>query len=87
VIKSIDVIRDIAQAGSATVPPVVSEDVARSVTRWHEAALDVIHQSPSGWQPTVRASLTVLRDNLPAREKGQLSPYISLALAVLGEVQ
>lgn len=86
VIHAIDVIRDVAQEGTKTVPPVISVDVATKVTQWHRSALLVIHNTPNGWAPIVDASLSQVFEQLSAPQKLQLGPYVQLARILLKEV-
>lgn len=85
-IKAIDAIRDIAQDGTKTTPPVFTIELATQVTSWHRSALLIIHDTPNGWQKLVDTSLGELEKKLPAQQKAQLTPYIELARGILREV-
>ncbi len=85
-IHAIDVVRDIAQSGASTQPPLISVTTATAITAWHKAALVTIHEAPVGWPQMVQVGLGQVAATLPAREREQLGPYIALAQTVLKEV-
>jgi hypothetical protein len=85
VIRNLDLLRDIAQDGSATTPPVISIVTARKVTLYHESAIKTIHSIPLGWQSIVSSGLDELAKDLPKAEAQQLGPYIALAKTVIQE--
>jgi hypothetical protein len=86
VIHAIDAIRDLAQDGASTSPPLISVSTATAITAWHKAALVTIHEAPYGWPQMVDVGLTQLAATLPPKEKQQLGPYLALAQTVLKEV-
>jgi hypothetical protein len=84
-IHDLDLLRDIAQDGSATTPPVISVATARKVTLYHESAIKTIHAVPTGWQAIVGAGLDELLKDLPASEGQQLAPYVALVKTIIKE--
>lgn len=83
---ALDLIRDTAQDGNATTPPIVSTDAARTITAWHLSAITIIHATGQGWQTAVRAGLDELLTHLPPPEQQLFTPYVTLAKAILAEV-
>ncbi len=79
VIKGLDVIRDTAQA-------VLSPSSARTVTLFHESAVQVIAAVPSGWKLTVLGAFDQLQKDLPAADWTRISPYINLAKTLIASV-
>lgn len=86
VVKALDVLRDAAIAANEQVPPLISTDSTRQVVTYHKAALLVISQTPGGWRPSITAGLTGLLENLPAAERQQLVPYVTLIQMLVVEV-
>ena len=86
IIHAIDAVRDLAQDGTKTTPPVISEATATKVTVWHRAAIITIHDAPAGWAHTVDTGLSQLIASLPPTEKQQLAVYLTLAQTVLKDV-
>jgi hypothetical protein len=84
--KALDVIRDTAQDGNATTPPIVSTGTARKVTTWHESALKIMHDAGAGWQTAVATSLDELLKDVTPAERQLLAPYVALAKTILTEV-
>lgn len=84
--KALDVIRDTAQDGNATTPPIVSTDTARKVTQWHESALKVMHDSGAGWQTMVATGLDELLKDVSRSERQLLTPYAALAKTIVQEI-
>jgi hypothetical protein len=84
--KALDVIRDTAQDGNATVPPIVSTATARKITTWHESALKIMHDAGAGWQAAVKTSLDELLKDVTPAEQQLLTPYVALAKTILQEV-
>jgi hypothetical protein len=86
VIGALDIIRDTAIAGSAAVPPVISDATTRRVVQGHRSALKVMDAASTGWQLVVATSLDELLVNLPPNERVVLAPYVALGKTVLNEV-
>lgn len=84
--KVLDLIRDIAQDGNTTVPPVVSLETARKVTLWHQSAISIVHAAGGSWQALVATSLEELLKNLSDADRAVLAPYVALARTILAEV-
>ncbi len=87
VIKTLDLIRDVAIDANNVVPPQVSTDTTRQVVAFHRSAITVVHDAKEGWRATVNSSLDQLVRNLVAHDKGQLAAYIELIRNVLKAVQ
>lgn len=83
---ALDVVRNIAQSAATQSPPVVSQDTANTVTRWHLSAITIIHSAASGWQATLTTSLDELLKALPAADAALLRPYVTLAKTIIQEV-
>lgn len=86
VIKSLDVLRDVAIEMNAQVPSIVTTDTTRKVVAYHKSAITVIHGTPDGWRPTVEHGLTALVASLPADDRAKLAPYVQLAQTLITEV-
>lgn len=86
VVKSLDLIRDTAQDANAQTPPLVSTDVARTITEWHLSALKIIDVADAGWRPIVERSLVEVFGKLPAATQQLLAPYFELAKVVVGNM-
>ena len=87
VIKGLDLLRDTAVDGNAQQPPVISTTTTRTIVRYHEATLKIIHAAGTGWKPAVLAGLEELLINVPASEQVILKPYVALTKTILMEVQ
>lgn len=84
VVKSLDLIRDIAIDANAQKPaPLISTDTTRKVVQFHQSALKVIDATSTGWRDVVLASLNEVYNNLPPGEKQLLGPYFTLAITTL----
>lgn len=86
VVKALDVLRDAAVDANAQIPPLLSTATTRKVVTYHESAIKTIQAAPSGWAPTVQAGLTEVLKDLPATERQQLAPYVTLAQTLIKEV-
>lgn len=86
VIKALDVVRDIAVDASNTTPPLLAHDTMLKIVAWHKTAITVAHATPTGWGPTIKASLGATQQLLSPAEHRQLDPYFALTLTVLNEV-
>ena len=87
VIKSLDVIRDIAVDGNAQNPPVFSTELTRALVNWHMSAITIVHSAPAGWPQMIQVSLTELQKRLTPAEQRQLNPYLALAQILLKELR
>lgn len=86
VIKSLDVVRDIAIDANAQTPPLIPTATTRKVVNFHESALKIIGSTDAGWRGAVSTGLDELMNSLTPAEKSQLGPYIALVKTVLQEV-
>lgn len=86
-IKALDMLRDVAIDSNALIPPLLSTDSTRRVVLYHKSAITIIHSTPTGWRPTVRAGLLELQTQLPEPERTQLAPYILLAQTLMQEIK
>ena len=86
VIKSLDLLRDTAVEGNAQQPPAISTPTTRTIVRYHEATLKIIHAAWTGWKPAVLAGLDELLINVPSAEQKILTPYVALTKTILAEV-
>jgi hypothetical protein len=84
--KALDLVRDIAQTGAGLKPPVFTVAGARTVTKWHEAAIKVLYASSTGWKAIVLTSLSQLPLLLSPTDLAQVSPYVELARTLLSQV-
>lgn len=86
VIRALDALRDIAVDANKTNPPAISTDFTRKIVEWHRSAIITAKQAPQGWQTTIATGLTETVRSLPEKERQQLSPYMTLVMTVLQEV-
>jgi len=81
--KVLDLVRDTAQDGHATTPPVFTADTARKITVWHKAAITTLHARGQGWQATVKTGLIEALQTIPEPERAKFEPYVKLLEALL----
>lgn len=86
VVKTLDLIRDLAISANSQNPPELSTQTTRKIVQFHQSSLVVIRASVSGWQAAVVAGLDEALKDLPAKESRLLSPYAQLAKTVIQEV-
>lgn len=84
--KDLDLVRDLAHDANAQVPPIVSENATRIITRWHETAITLVHNAPAGWKQTLLASLNDLKKNIPIDEYRVIERYVQLAIVAVQEI-
>lgn len=84
--KTLDVIRDTAQDGSATTPPVVAVKDAVLVTKVHKSLVLIIETHDAGWQTQVTTGLDQLLVDLSPPTSALLKPYVALSKVILQEV-
>jgi hypothetical protein len=81
--KAIDLVRDIAQDGSRTNPPIVSRASALKVTNWHTAIVKTLDARGPNWKTEVTTGMTELLKLLTPAEQETLRPYFSLVGTVI----
>lgn len=86
VVRALDVLRDTAVDASKTTPPLISPAAAQRVVVFHQAMVQTISAVPNGWQSTVLAGLTQLKDAIPAHDYQQIAPYVDLLRALIAEL-
>ena len=85
-VKALDVVRDVAIAGNAIQPPIISTDDTRIVVEFHQSAVTVIAQTPQGWRPAVKASLSEALKHVSPDTAATLKPYVGLVSVIIDEV-
>ncbi len=88
IIKTLDLIRDVAIAASDQSPPLVSVDTTRNVVLFHQAALKMIQASDAGaatsiWKASILTALDETMRLLPEKERPVLAPYAALIRSAL----
>ena len=68
-------------------PPVVSQDVANTVTKWHETAIKLLHDRPAGWRQLALDGLDGLKNDLSAADYKVIDKYVAIARITIQEVQ
>ena len=86
VVKALDLVRDTAVSANALTPPLISTDTTRKVVQYHEDTVSIIQALPSGWQTTVKASLTVFVSSLSDSDKTLLKSYVTVVQDALKAV-
>lgn len=84
-IHYLDDVRDFADAGNKTTPPVVSDAALHVVVDWHESIAKVLHAAPEGWRAAALAGLDELRAKLPAADVAHFKPVIDAAKTYIQE--
>jgi len=87
VVRTLDIVRDVATDAHAQVPPLISTDNTRRIVTWHSAALRTIGAAPGGWKPTVLAGLDQLEKVVPPAEWVHVEVYVRLLRTIIAEVQ
>lgn len=85
VIKSLDVLRDIAVDANALVPPLIQTATTRKVVVFHRSALVLIDAGP-GWKSKVLTALDEVTKDLPPPEVRLIAPYVQLSKILIAEV-
>ena len=85
VIKGLDVLRNAAVDAEAAVPQQLSTATTRKVVLFYQSSLRTIQATGHGWRPIVAQALKELPQNLPAKERAILEPYLRLVSVLLGE--
>lgn len=86
VVRTLDVVRDIAISANEQAPPLISTGNTRKIVTWHLAALKTIGAVPGGWKPTVLAGLDQLEKAVPPAEWAHVEIYVRLLRTVIAEV-
>lgn len=91
IIKTLDLIRDVAIAASDQSPPLVSVDTTRNVVLFHQAALKMIQASDAGaassiWKAAILTALDETMKLLPEKERPVLAPYAALIRSTLANL-
>lgn len=86
VVRSLDMVRDIAISANAQTPPLLSTTVTRQVVEYHRSALLTMKQTPDGWKAVVTTGLEQLTTKLLPDDLKQLKPYLDLTRVLLQEV-
>ena len=86
VVRSLDMVRDIAISANAQTPPLLSTAVTRQVVEYHRSALLTMKQAPEGWKAVVSTGLEQLSTKLLPDDLKQLKPYLDLTRVLLQEV-
>lgn len=87
VVRTIDIVMDLAIDAHAQKPPLISTDNTRKIVTWCEAALKTIAASPGGWKPSVLSGLDQLEQTIPPAEWAHIEIYVKLLRTVIAEVQ
>ena len=87
VIHDLDVLRDIIVLAEKSTPQIISTDAARRYIGYHEYAITLVHDAPTGYQAVVQRGLDEYVKSLSAKELVIVAPYVALINAVLQEVQ
>lgn len=85
VIKSLDVLRDIAVDADALVPPLISKATTRKFVVFHQSAVTLIDAGP-GWKDKVLVALKEVVKDLPPAEARLITPYVELSKILIAEV-
>ena len=85
VIKTLDLLRDVAITANAQTPPLLTTPTTRKIVNFHTLALKTIDASQTGWLSAVSVALFQLRSDpsLLPTELQFLNPYFDLAKSVL----
>ena len=83
VVKSLDLLRDIAVAGEKS--KAVSADTALKVIAYHRQVVRTIGTVPDGWKAVAFQGLDEVQHNIPAGDWQKLLPWISLLKTVYAE--
>lgn len=86
VVRSLDMIRDIAISANAQTPPLLSTAVTRQVVEYHRSTLLTMKQTPEGWKAVAVTGLEQLTTKLLPDDLKQLKPYLDLTRVLLQEV-
>lgn len=87
VVKSLDLLRDIAVAGEKQTPKVVSADTALKVLAYHRQVVRTIGTVPDGWQAVALQGLDELQRAVPSEEWQRLAPWLTLLKTVYAETR
>jgi hypothetical protein len=85
IIKDLDLIRDFADDGSKTTPPLVSGKTDAIVAKWHKALVTDIHAAPGGWKALTLTGLDQLKTLVPPNDYARFAPYVALARTLVKE--
>lgn len=86
-IQALDTVRDVAIAGNEIQPPVISTKDTRTIVEFHQSAVTVIGESPSGWRSAVKAALNETLKRVEPDTAETLRPYVDLVKAIINEVR
>ena len=83
IVKPLDLMRDLAQDASRTVPPIITRADALKVTDFHTAAVKILDARGPDWKNQIVASADALLPLLSPRTQGIVKPYVTLVKTVL----
>jgi len=86
VIKALDVVMETAHAAHGTTPPLISAQTDLKIIAWHQQAIVIARDAPSGWRQLVTDGLVTLKANLSPQDWQVIAPYVALAQTLLKEI-
>lgn len=81
-LKTLDLIRDLAQDGAHS--GLWSRTEALAVTNWHTAAIHILDARTANWQTQIISGLDAVVTQLSPSTRNTLMPYLTLLRTVLG---
>jgi hypothetical protein len=85
-IKTLDLIRDLANDGYSMTPPVFSESSMVAVVKWHKATITTMNAATEGWQAAAKTALDEVVKNLKPNEAAIIGPYVPLTKMVIDQI-